>query len=333
MRTGLLFIAAVAAVCFIALSCGSAWACDCAWGGPFFKVAHNAVAVVRAVVSVYHGESPVGPTDMDVQIIEVLSGEAAPSPMRVWGSNGAMCRPYTKQFPLGTEWILAFNGPGSKPGMTPGYGLSNCGTYWLKVENGEGVGNLDDETKMDAVQRMPLAAFKKRFAAERLGPGEKRDYFTGRVKAGDRFEKKFGDSFIFALEPDPEGWTIVIKDSGGKEDISRLTPPYHFAPNPREIKTRYLGDPEKARRENAPGNLREFIFSPAVGKTIDGPDAGRPPTREEIKAVADAGSGKLKILEFKLSEESSGSEPRLEWLRFSADLRWKTPQSGGAVSK
>jgi hypothetical protein len=37
-----------------------------------------------------------------------------------------LCRENIEQFPVGSEWLLALNGPGNKPGMNKGdYVISN----------------------------------------------------------------------------------------------------------------------------------------------------------------------------------------------------------------
>ena len=59
--------------------------------------------------------------------------------------------------------------------------------------------------------------------------------FTGAVKAGERWEHQFGGQFIFALEPLEFGWFVTVYERGRKEDLARLTPPFHFVPNPREV--------------------------------------------------------------------------------------------------
>jgi hypothetical protein len=73
---------------------------------------------------------------------------------------------------------------------------------------------------------------------------------------------------------------------------------------------------------NAPGVAREFIFSPDVGRTIDGPEAKRKPTVEEIERVKDFGSGVLRILDYSILELEPGDRTLLEWMRFEVELFW-----------
>ncbi len=151
----------------------------------------------------------------------------------------------------------------------------------------------------------------------------------GEVKMGETFEYAFGPGFCFRLDPNPHGWTIVIKDERGTQDISRLTPPFHFVPNPREIEGWHFRNADNSgpneageKNVNAPGIARDFIFSPEVGKSIDGPMAEGKPTAEEIKRVRQFGRGELRILDYRLTDLESGKQARFEWVRFEVDLSW-----------
>jgi len=72
--------------------------------------------------------------------------------------------------------------------------------------------------------------------------------------------------------------------------------------------------PNEAGEKNvsAPGIAREFIFSPEVGRNIDGPMAGGKPTAEEIKRVGQFGRGELRILDDRLTDLESGKQARFE---------------------
>jgi len=151
--------------------------------------------------------------------------------------------------------------------------------------------------------------------------------FTAEVFAGQTFEKPFGPGFLFRLEPDPFGWLITLKY--GNEDISRLTPPWHFVPSPREIEGWHFRNSDNTgpnetgeKNVNAPGEVREFIFSPEVGKTIDGPQANQQPTPEEIKRIKSFGRGTLTILDYRLTNVEPGKQASFEWMRFYVELFW-----------
>ena len=156
----------------------------------------------------------------------------------------------------------------------------------------------------------------------------------GEVKMDETFEQAFGPGFCFRLDPDPLGWTIVIKDERGTEDISRLTPPFHFVPNPRDIEGWHFRNADNSGRNeageknvNAPGEVREFIFSPEVGRTIHYPH--KPGEMEKIKRF---GRGELRILDYKLGDLVPGEKARFEWMRFEVDLSWPAEEKGDKSS-
>jgi hypothetical protein len=291
----------------------SAGACSCTWKGPFLTVAKDAPLVVLGKVLRHHpGTAPA----MDVLVLETLAGGLLDSGLVVQMGDGMHCRPTMDVFPPETEWILALNGSGSKPGA--GLAISHCGEYWLRVENGEVVGSIDGDQSQ--VKRMPLSEFKNKFLYQRFD-----EKFTGRIISGERFRRPFGGRFEFLLEPTPLGWEIEIKELGRDENLARLTPPLHSAPNPREIEGwQFSKNPSDCisrpyEAETGPENPRKFIFSPEVGKQIDGPNAGRSVTPEEIQNIERFGKGTLTIKSFQLEPGKDGC-PKIQWLDFSVQL-------------
>jgi hypothetical protein len=153
--------------------------------------------------------------------------------------------------------------------------------------------------------------------------------FEAEISEAQRFEKPFGPGFLFILEPSPLGWRIMVKQENRDEDLSRLTPPFHFVPNPREVEGWHFRNADNTRPNapgeknvNAPGEEREFIFSPEVGLTIDAPGTGRPPSAEEINAVRTFGRGKPVILAHKLAGLEPGAQARVAWMKFRVELTW-----------
>jgi hypothetical protein len=153
--------------------------------------------------------------------------------------------------------------------------------------------------------------------------------YSGELAAGQAYTREFGEGLRFALVPRPLGWEIVVTRRGRDENLARLTPPFHFAPNPREIEGWHFRNADNSgpnedgdKNVNAPGEVREFIFSPAVGATIDGPDAGRPPTPDEVDEVRRWGQGTLAILEYRLADLGPGKTARFAWMRFTVHLSW-----------
>jgi hypothetical protein len=291
----------------------SAGTCSCAWSGPFLVVTKAAPLIIHGKIIRHHpGVSPT----MDVFVLETLKGGLLDSGMVVQMGDGMHCRPTLEGFPPGSEWILALNGSGSKPG--DGLALSHCGEYWLRVEKGEVIGSIDGTQSQ--VKRMPLDELKRKIRYPRFHAT-----FKGSVSQSERFQRPFGERFVFVLEPMPGGWEIVIKEHGRDENLARLTPPFHFVPNPRYIEGWHLSEnPSECKTreylaEAGPANPREFIFSPEVGKSIGGPSASHAVRAEEVDEIQRFGRGTVTIREFKLQPTANGC-PVIEWIRFSVRL-------------
>jgi hypothetical protein len=254
---------------------------------------------------------------MDVLVLETLSGGLLDSGLVVRMGDGMHCRPGLEKFQPGSEWILALNGPGSKPGN--GFALSHCGEYWLRVKNDHVEGCIDGTEGQ--VKQMMLPEFRLRFRYPRFQAS-----FSGRAEHGKQFRRSFGSGFEFILEPTATGWEIIVREYGKNENLSRLTPPLHSVPNPREIEGWHLmGNPKACLRrpyeaETGPGNPRSFIFSPEVGQRIDGINADRSVSLEDIEAVRRFGQGTLTIGDFGLRPGSNGCM-EIEWMNVSVRIR------------
>ena len=100
-------------------------------------------------------------------------------------------------------------------------------------------------------------------------------------------------------------------------------------PNPRDIEGWHFRNADNSgpnepgdKNVNAPGEKREFIFSPAVGRTIAGPEAKRSPTPEEIDAIRSLGRGKLRILDYQLKDLEPQKQARFQWMNFEVELSY-----------
>lgn len=289
------------------------WACSCDWLGPFFQVAPQAPLIVIGDI-LRHEPGP--PPTLVVWVREVLKGGLLDSGMRVRMGDGMHCRPSIADFPPGSRWVLALNGPGAKPGQ--GWALSHCGEFWLRLEGDQVWGRF--EGSQDDSRPMPLAEFRDRLRYPRFST-----HVSGRVAAGQTFRHPFGARFTLILAPKANGWEIQVAEVGRDDNLARLTPPLHFLPNPREIDGwQFLDDPRACaarpyQAEQVPGEPRAFIFSPAVGQDIAGPAAPAAVTPEAVAAVERFGQGRLTIQDYRLGEGRDGC-PVIEWLRFAVDL-------------
>ena len=157
-------------------------------------------------------------------------------------------------------------------------------------------------------------------------PGEGREAarLAGEISAGERFASPTGPGWTFALEPDDHGWTIRLLDRGG-DDLSRITPPFHFVPNPRELHGWHFRNRANTGPNigdvNAPQRLREFIFDRGGG--ADQPLAER--------VAAAEGRGTFEIKAFSLSPPQPGERAGFAGLTFEACLSW--PVGWGASGR
>jgi hypothetical protein len=151
--------------------------------------------------------------------------------------------------------------------------------------------------------------------------------FSGSIKAGRRFERPLGDRFIFALEPIKHGWGISVYEQGRKEDLAELTLPLH-GPNPTDIEGWHFRNEDNIGASNehdaVMGNdIREFIFSPEVGKTINAPESTNDIAMDDIDRIVAFGQGELKITRLKLSPPQLHGTASIEKMNFDCKLTWR----------
>jgi hypothetical protein len=166
----------------------------------------------------------------------------------------------------------------------------------------------------------------------RAAGGRRAERLRGAVKRGEPFERLIAARWILRLRPDPEGWFLELSLKGREEeDLSRLTPPWHFVPNPREIEGwHFRNEANTGPNEgsvNAPQELREFIFSPAVGQGIEYNGSGTSPG--DVEKVQAYGRGWLFIEKYSLTPPARGTRAAFETMTFSACLTWPSDTSVG----
>jgi hypothetical protein len=135
---------------------GQALACDCAWQGPFVKLG-KVGTVIHAEVLSYHGKTKFDThLSMDVRVISTFrSDRQLPQTIRLWGDNGALCRPYVDRFPIGTRWILAL-GESRRQTEANGFAISICGEFWLSEEKGRVTGYITKSQRDGKPETMSL---------------------------------------------------------------------------------------------------------------------------------------------------------------------------------
>ncbi|MCL4865670.1 MAG: hypothetical protein KJZ47_07230 [Gemmatimonadales bacterium] len=147
------------------------------------------------------------------------------------------------------------------------------------------------------------------------------------MRQGDGFRGTLPGGWILKLIPSASGWSIQVALRGRElEDLSKLTPPWHFVPNPRELGGWHFRNRDNTAPNdgsvNAPPSLREFIFSPEVGRTLV--YRGSATSEADIETVRSFGRGWLNLEAFALTPPQPGARAAFIWLRFTACLTWPT---------
>ena len=156
-------------------------------------------------------------------------------------------------------------------------------------------------------------------------PGRKAERIHGTVGRAQRFSATTPSGWILQLLPDAEGWFLQVTTTGReREDLSRLTPPWHFVPNAREIAGWHFRNADNTGPNdgsvNAPQELRDFIFSPAVGRELEYNGSATP--ADDVEKVRSFGRGWLFIESYGLTPPRRGERAAFETITFSACLTW-----------
>jgi len=156
--------------------------------------------------------------------------------------------------------------------------------------------------------------------------------FEARIQKGERFEKSFGPGLTLLLEPWEYGWEILVRDDRPEENIARLTPPFHFVPNPRFLEGWHFRNSDNSGPNdgsvNAPQEEREFLFSPEVGRSVDYPLT--PAQATELGVFA---RGRLVVTSMELGNLRRGERAHLERLEFEVQLSWPSSLSKDQIER
>lgn len=152
------------------------------------------------------------------------------------------------------------------------------------------------------------------------------------MNAGDQIRSPFAAEFYFELISIEYGWEISITHRTRSGNLARLTPPWHFVPNPRYIEGWHFRNRSNTGPNdgsvNAPQKLREFIFSP---EAIDGHGLQRKPTPKEIERLSQFGSGSLEILEYELDEKTPSQRASMIRMNYRVCLSWANDANSEAT--
>ena len=147
--------------------------------------------------------------------------------------------------------------------------------------------------------------------------------FEGQLAVGETFSHEFLPGYRFELRPIEHGWEIIVRDAWRpEENLARLTPPFHFVPNPRFIEGWHFRNADNTGPNepgegsvNAPQHVRDFIFSPRVGVSIR-----YPPDSVDVERIGDDGHGTLVISHMLLGNLTPGERATISRIRFRVRL-------------
>jgi hypothetical protein len=178
------------------------------------------------------------------------------------------------------------------------------------------------------VTLLSLAALKAQPVAPqcRTEPGRRAERIQGTVKKGETFRYVSPAGWILHLLPGEAGWFLHISIKGREgDDLGRFTPPLHFS-NARYIEGWHFRNADNTGPNdgsvNAPQELREFIFSPEVGRTIDITDSDFRRAVEYVEKVRSFGRGWVFIESYQLTPVRQGERAAFVSLTFSGCLTW-----------
>ena len=225
------------------------------------------------------------------------------------------------------------------------------GRYYFSEESGEGretADFLDFEGWFEPYEHRMAADFSGRDTLLLAGEGcpncpehmfvrGRTASFQGAVKRGERFQRDLWDGLRIELVPTDLGWEIVVRDTTrAEENLARLTPPFHFVPNPRDIEGWHFRNQANTGPNrgdvNAPGLERWFIFSREVGRGIE-PDAAAEVTEEEVERVGAQGRGALTIEEVVLTPPKPSERAGIESMRFTVAIEEARARARGTPGR
>lgn len=144
------------------LACaGTRGDCECLWQGSFSEVQADTNLVVSGTVINGKGNS------IDLSVDRLLRGKQHLETIRIWLKTGDYCRPEPKLFAIGSQWVMALhlieksvpggfnpNTPNISYGRLGDYSLSNCGGYWLNLNDDRVTGNLINAPRWERDPKM-----------------------------------------------------------------------------------------------------------------------------------------------------------------------------------
>ena len=122
------------------------FACSCRCSGDcsfsIISDQQNFVALVKVIEysefldGEYYGYDGKMPYSMTVEVVKKYKGTESRKRIKIWGDNGALCRPYISNFEVGKYYLIAPSiiHDSSETGNANDYDLFSCWTDYLEVD-------------------------------------------------------------------------------------------------------------------------------------------------------------------------------------------------------
>jgi len=130
------------------------FACDCIWSGDFLTKAIKKELIVKVKIIEHMQNDAYFNEKVVVEIIEIFKGVEDRKRIVVWGDDGALCRPYVDYFKKDKEYYLALNKTNND------YYQSNCGEYFLKIEEEKVINDYIYNLQLPSVSNMDIKTFE-----------------------------------------------------------------------------------------------------------------------------------------------------------------------------
>jgi hypothetical protein len=132
-------------ISFLTVSQLFACVCECVGDCSFNSISNGSEFVALVKVISYDdylegdimGHKGKMPYSMTVEVIKKYKGKESRSKIKIWGDNGAECRPYISNFKIGDYYLIAPNQLGDyklKGEKSTDYDFFSCNTDYLKVD-------------------------------------------------------------------------------------------------------------------------------------------------------------------------------------------------------
>ena len=151
------------------------FACSCASNKSFLKTISKSKVVALIKVNQFLSYDQIYDQNtamsMEVEVIELYKGNISENKIKVWGDNGALCRPYLDTiFEEGKYYIVGlFSGGDGKNGYfhkdetTDDFAISSCGQFWLYIDIDKNMayGIINSNIRKIGLEKLKKKLFRK----------------------------------------------------------------------------------------------------------------------------------------------------------------------------